>query len=134
MIVYPIPDINSELWNTDTVLAGLCHFMLRDSVIYIGHLTIQNLHFLSLLLPKKLRLNSDYFLPPNVCRSMDPIHKELLKEPFCILRLSNSKHYIPWTHLPQIRIRTKGIPSLGLLVCYHVSEMISECTDSLPEF
>lgn len=36
MTVYPIPDMNSELWNIGSVLAGLCHFMLRDTVTCTG--------------------------------------------------------------------------------------------------
>lgn len=32
MTDYPVPDINSELWSIGTVLAGLCHFMLRDTI------------------------------------------------------------------------------------------------------
>lgn len=53
MIVYPIPDINSELWNTDTVLAGLCHFILRDSVIYIGLLDYSESPFFVIIVAKK---------------------------------------------------------------------------------
>lgn len=75
---------------------------------------------------KLIRLNSDYFLVPNVNMSMDPIHKELLKEAYCVLRLSNSEH--------TGRIRTEGVSELGSLGCCPVSEIVNECTDRLPAF
>lgn len=79
MAVYPVPDINSELWNIGTVLVGLCHFMLRDTItLYMATwlFRISTFFFMVFVVAKKLiRLNSDYFLVPNVNMSMDPIHR-----------------------------------------------------------
>ena len=123
MTVSLVPDVNSEDWNTDTVLARLCRFMFRYTVkLYMATWPFRTLIF---LLPKfsvDLTMTVSWF-----------------QRWAWILFIGNSwwshfvswdaEHLIPQRYLPQVRIRRAEALECGSVVCYPGPEKASGCTD-----